>query len=88
MGLIEALLLGIQFKGLQKPLVFFSMLIALLMFSVFGIGIIWALITSIATTDKEITLQFFGASFGMLVISCVFFCLAWVCGYFIKRCFE
>ncbi|WP_415906801.1 hypothetical protein ACMXYX_08095 [Neptuniibacter sp. QD72_48] len=88
MGLIEALLLGIQFKGLQKPLVFFSMLIALVMFSVFGIGIIWALITSIATAEKEITLQFLGASFGMLVISCVFFGLAWVCGYFIKRCFE
>ncbi|WP_240221604.1 hypothetical protein [Rheinheimera hassiensis] len=88
MGLIEALLLGIQFKRLQKPLVFFSMLIGLVAFSVFGIGIIAALITEVATTEKEITFKLIGASFGLLALSAVFFGLAWICGYFIKRCFE
>jgi len=88
MGLIEALLLGIQFKRLQKPLVFFSMLIGLILFCVFGAGIVWALISSVATSDKEITLQLVGAGLGLLAISSMFFGLAWVCGYFIKRCFE
>jgi polyferredoxin len=88
MGLIEAILLGIQFKRLQKPLVFFSMLISLVAFSIFGVGIIGALITELASTDKEFTLQLVGASFGLLAISGVFFGLAWVCGYLIKRYFE
>ncbi|GAA5446111.1 hypothetical protein Misp06_04320 [Microbulbifer sp. NBRC 101763] len=88
MGLIEAILLGIQFKRLQKPLVFFSMLISLVAFSIFGVGIIGALITELASTDKEFTLQLVGASFGLLAISGIFFGLAWVCGYLIKRCFE
>jgi hypothetical protein len=88
MGLIEAILLGIQFKRLQKPLVFFSMLIGLVAFSAFGVGIIWALISGLASTDKEFSLQLVGASFGMAAISGVCFCLAWTCGYLIKRCFE
>ena len=88
MGIIEAILLGIQFKGLQKRLVFFAMLIGLVIFSIFGVGIVGALISEIATTEKEITLQLVGASFGLLAISAIFFGLAWVCGYFIKRCFE
>ena len=88
MGLIEAILLGIQFKRLQKPLVFFSMLIGLFTFSVFGVGIIGVLITELASMDKKFTVQLVGASFGLLVISAIFFGLAWVCGYFIKRCFE
>lgn len=88
MGLIEAILLGIQFKRLQKPLVFFSMLIGLVAFSIFGVCIIWALATELTSSDKEFTLQLVGASFGLLSISGIFFGLAWVCGYFIKRCFE
>jgi len=88
MGLVEAILLGIQFKRLQKPIVFFAMLIGLVIFSIFGVGIIGALISSIANTEKAFTLQLVGASFGMLVISFIFFGLASVCGYFIKRCFE
>ncbi|GAB2192085.1 hypothetical protein MAH1_36940 [Sessilibacter sp. MAH1] len=88
MGLIEAILLGIQFKRLQKPLVFFSMLIGLIVFSVFGVSLVWALVTELASTDKEFTLQLVGATFGLLAISVIFLGLAWVCGYFIKRCFE
>ena len=88
MGLIEAILLGIQFKRLQKPLVFFSMLICLIAFSVFGVGLVGALISEIVSTDKEITLQLVGASFGLLAISGIFFGLASVCGNLIKRCFE
>lgn len=88
MGLIEAILLGIQFKRLQKPLVFFFMLISLVIFGIFGVGIIGALVTELASTEKEFTFQLAGASFGMLAISGMFFGMAWVCGYFIKRCFE
>lgn len=88
MGLIEAILLGLQFKRLQKPLVFFSMLIGLVAFSIFSVGIIGALVTEITSTDKEFTFQLVSASFGLFVISGIFFGLAWVCGYFIKRCFE
>lgn len=88
MGLIEAILLGIQFKRLQKPLVFFSMLIGFVAFSVFGAGIIGALLTELASANREFTLQLVGASFGLLAISGIFFALAWVCGYLIKRCFE
>ena len=88
MGLIEAILLGIQFKRLQKPLVFFFMLIGLVAFSIFGIGIIGFLISELASTEKEITFQLVGASFGLIAMSGIFFGLAWVCGYLIKRCFE
>ncbi|MDO6452800.1 hypothetical protein Q4490_04410 [Neptunomonas phycophila] len=86
-GLIEAILLGIQFKKLQKPIVFFAMLVGLILFSVLGLGIIGALISSIVNTEKEFTLQLVGASFGLLAISFIFFALASACGYFIKRCF-
>ncbi len=88
MGLVEAVLLGIQFKRLQKPIVFFAMLIGLVLFSLFGVAIIGTLISSIVNTEKEFTLQLVGASFGLLTISFVFLGLAWACGYFIKRCFE
>ena len=88
MGLIEAILLGVQFKRLQKPLVFFSMLIGLVAFSIFGIGIIGALATELVSTEKEFSFQLVGASFGLFAISWIFFGLAWVCGHLIKRCFE
>lgn len=88
MGLIEAILLGIQFKKLQKPLVFFSMLIGFILFSIFGISILWAVVSGLVTTEKEITLQLLGASIGLAAFGFLFFGLAWVCGYFIKRCFQ
>ncbi|WP_415884566.1 hypothetical protein [Neptuniibacter sp. QD34_54] len=88
MGLIEAILLGIQFKRLQKPLVFFSMLIGFILFSIFGLSIVWAVVSGLVTTEKEITLQLLGASAGLAAFALLFFGLAWVCGYFIKRCFQ
>lgn len=88
MGLIEAILLGVQFKRLQKPLVFFSMLIGLVTFGVFGIGIIVVLVTELTSTDKVFTFQLAGASLGLLAIAGIFLGLVWVCGYFIKRCIE
>ena len=42
MGLIEAILIGLQFKRLEKPLVFVSMLFGFLFFVVFGIVIVAA----------------------------------------------
>ncbi|WP_308375620.1 hypothetical protein [Microbulbifer sp. RZ01] len=42
MGLIEAILLGFQFKRLEKPLVFITMLIALLCFIAMGVVIVLA----------------------------------------------
>lgn len=88
MGLIEAIILGIQFKRLQKPLVFFSMLVGLIIFSIFGVGIIGALVTELTPADKEFTLQLAGACLGLYAISGIFLGLAWVYGYFIKRCFK
>lgn len=88
MGLIEAILMGLQFKRLQKPLVFFSMLIALILFSIFGVGIIGALIESLLNSERELTSEAILPSFGLLLISMFFFALASLCGYFIKRCFD
>lgn len=88
MGLIEAILLGLQFKRLQKPLVFFAMLICFVAFSVFGACIVLTVISEILLTENEIDIQRVAAGLGLLAISGVFFGLAWVCGYLIKRCFE
>jgi hypothetical protein len=88
MGLIEAILLGIQFKRLQKPIVFFSMLIGLLLFSAFGIALLVAVINPLVTTEKVITVEMLGAGTGLLAIALMFFGLSAVCGHFIKRCFE
>lgn len=88
MGLIEAILFGIQFKNLQKPLVFFSMLIGLILFSIFGMGILWVVVNGLVTTENEITLQLLGPSMGLAAFAVLFFALAWVCGYFIKKCFQ
>jgi len=87
MGLIEAILLGVQFKRLQKPLVFFSMLVGLVAFTVFGVSIIGAVVVELTSAGKGVTFQLAGASFGLVAISGMFFGLAWLCGYFIKRCF-
>ena len=88
MGLIEAILLGIQFKRLQKPLVFFLMLIGLVVFTIFGGAIVWALLSSIFAGEKQLALRLIGSGFGMLAISAIFFGLAWLCGHLIKRCFA
>ncbi len=82
MGLIEAILIGLQFKRLEKPLVFVSMLFGFLFFVVFGIVIVAA------------GLEGFMAGKGLFPsvaissLSLIFFGLASVCGYFIKRCVK
>ncbi len=84
MGLIEAILLGLQFKNLQKPFVFFSMLIGFLFFALAGFGMFYG-IYEILISNKS------GKFLPILVViafSILFFGLAGVCGYMIKRCFK
>ena len=88
MGLIEAILLGIQFKRLEKPIVFFTMLLSLIVFMAFGAVIVLATIDSIFNGKVEVSLEMVTPTLGMLAFSFVFFGLAWVCGYMIKRCFD
>ncbi|MBU2876459.1 hypothetical protein [Aliiglaciecola lipolytica] len=45
-GLIESILIGLQFDRLQKPLVFFSMLIGFFFFSVAGGRSLWRIRSS------------------------------------------
>ncbi|TKB43069.1 hypothetical protein [Thalassotalea mangrovi] len=84
MGLIEAILMGITFEKLQKPLVFFSMLIGLLFFTFVGL-FLWYGIYEIVVSDRPEKLI---PSLGVALFSSVFFGLAYVCGYMIKRCFN
>jgi len=83
-GLIEAILLGLQFKNLEKPLVFFSMLIGFLFFALAGCGMLYG-VYEIAISNKDGKLPFI---LGTIAFSMLFFGLASVCGYMIKRCFE
>jgi hypothetical protein len=83
-GLIEAILLGLQYKNLQKPFVFFSMLIGFLFFSLAGFGMFYG-IYEIVISNK--TGKFLPV-LGVLAFSILFFGLAGVCGYMIKRCFK
>ncbi|KZN66408.1 hypothetical protein N473_08440 [Pseudoalteromonas luteoviolacea CPMOR-1] len=84
MGLIEAILLGLQFKSLEKPLVFFSMLIGFLFFTLAGFGMLYG-VYDIAISSKDGKLPFV---LGATAFSMLFFGLASVCGYIIKRCFA
>ncbi len=84
MGLIEAILLGLQFKKLEKPVVFFSMLIGLLFFSLAGLGMLYG-VYEIAISSKDDRFSFV---LGAIAFSMLFFCLASVCGYMIKRCID
>ncbi|TMN62004.1 hypothetical protein CWB85_21940 [Pseudoalteromonas sp. S1727] len=84
MGLIEAILLGLQFKNLQKPFVFFSMLIGFLFFILAGFGMFYGMY-EIFMTDKVGKLV---PLLGIFAFSLLFFGLASVCGYMIKRCFN
>ncbi|MBF7074580.1 hypothetical protein ISG33_14335 [Glaciecola sp. MH2013] len=87
MGLIEAILLGIQFKRLEKPIVFFTMLLGLILFIAFGVVIVLATLDSIFNSKVEVSSEIVAPFFGILASSFVFFGLAWACGYMIKRCF-
>jgi hypothetical protein len=84
MGLIEAILAGIQFERLQKPLVFFTMLIGFIFFGVAGLAMLYG-VFEVMLSGKEAELM---AILGILSFSLVLFGLAAVCGYMIKRCFN
>lgn len=80
MGLIEAILIGLQFKRLEKPLVFISMLVGFLFFTALGMVIVAAGIEAFVAGKGLIP------SVGFSALSIIFFGLSAVCGYFIKRC--
>lgn len=80
MGLIEAILVGIQFKRLEKPIVFILMLICFLVF--LAVGAVIVLVALEAVIDGKGVLP----ALGMASFSILFFGLTAVCGYFIKRC--
>ncbi|MCP4977441.1 MAG: hypothetical protein GY931_14900 [Maribacter sp.] len=80
MGLIEAILIGIQFKRLENPIVFLSMLAGLIFFTGFGLVIVAAGIEGFMTGKG------FFPSLAISSLSILFFGLSGVCGYFIKRC--
>ena len=82
MSLIEVILAGIGCKGLEKPFVFFSMLIGFILFIAFGIVTVLAVIETYSE-GKELL-----PSLGLSSFSLLFFGLAALCGYFIKRCFK
>ena len=84
MGIIEAILTGLQFKGLQKPLVFFSMPVGFIAFSMLGIVVIAAAVEGIQGQGEPRLL----ARADVAGFSLLFFGLAAACGYFIKRCFD
>ena len=69
MGLIEAILLGLQFKNLQKPFIFFSMLIGFLFFALAGFGMFYG-IYEIVISNKS---GKFLPILGVLVFSVLFF---------------
>ncbi len=82
MGVIEAILTGIQIERLQKPLIFFFMLIGLLFFTLVGVAVV-AISVMEFFEGKELL-----ASLGGILFSTVFFGLSAVCGYMIKRCVQ
>jgi len=84
MGLIEAILAGIQLKGLQKPIVFFSMLVGFVCFVVFGAVILFGLFQWSERIDEIKIIPIIST----LCIVFIFWGLATLCGYFIKRCFD
>ena len=70
MGLIEAILIGIQFKRLEKPIVFLSMLVCFLAFCTFGVAIILASIEGFSNGKPFLALVGFSSfSFSCLFVS-------------------
>jgi hypothetical protein len=84
MSLIEAILAGIQFKGLQKPIVFLSMLIGLLLFGILGLALFY-LPFEAWFNGKGIGI---GLSIAFVGLGLILLFLSGVCGHFIKRCFR
>lgn len=82
MGIIEAILIGIQFKRLQKPFIFIVMLIAFIIFTIFGLGVIAAGVEGYMGNSKLLP------AIGLAAFSIFFFGLSAVCGHFIKKCIK
>jgi hypothetical protein len=80
MGIFEAILVGIQFKRLQKPLIFIVMLVAFILFTIFGLGVIAAGVEGYIENSKLLP------AVGLASISILFFSLSALCGHFIKKC--
>lgn len=79
MSLIEAIIVGLQFKRLERPLVFVTMLLALVCFM--------ALAVVIALAGLELLLSGKGLfpALGTVLLSSMFFGLSAVCGHFVKK---
>ncbi|WP_100657053.1 hypothetical protein [Alteromonas flava] len=88
-GLIEAILAGLLFERLQKPIVFFTMLIGFLFFSLAGIAIFYAVFETLISEQSKVYREFpYGPLFGMVAFSFVFWGLAAICGHMIKKCIR
>lgn len=82
MGFFETVLIGLQFKRLQKPVVFFMMLINFVFFFLFGSAIVFASLEGIFT-GKSIT-----ASGALLATSIIPFGICLVCANLLKKCVQ
>lgn len=80
MGIFEAIIIGLQFKRLQKPLVFVMMLVCIIFFGLFGLS------TGYIAIQGFLEGKAIGAVLAMLAITTVFLGLCVVCGNFIKKC--
>ena len=82
MGLIEAILLGFQIRRLEKPLVFITMLVALLCFVAMGVLIVIAGVEALLSGKGLLPALVF------VLLSSIFFGLSAVCGHFVKKCVQ
>jgi hypothetical protein len=74
MGILEILLSGIGFKGLEKPFVFITMLISYVFFMVIFVAVIIDLFNDFSP------IKFF-------ILMFILF-LSGVCAHFMKKCFK
>ncbi len=84
MGLIEAILLGFHSERLEKPLVFFTMLVGFVAFCALGV----AMITMSIVEALDAPVFTLAPIFVGVGISFLFWAIAALCGYFVKRCFD
>jgi|GEM_PF-5761718 len=78
MGFFEAVIIGLQFKRLQKPLVFFMMLVCIIFFGLFGLS------TGYIAIEGLLTGKPIGAVLAMLGFTLFFVGLCVVCAKLIK----
>ena len=82
MGFFEAVLIGLQFKRLQKPLVFFMMLVCFIFFGIFGLTTGYIAVVGLLT-GKTVS-----AVLAMLGITLVFLGLCVVCAKLVKKSIQ